>query len=150
MEKNIYTKRIQEDLRAAVKSRDKVMVSTLRMLISALKNAELEEREELTEDKELAVLSGYARRVKESIAEFERGEREDLVAKEKAELEIVMRYLPAQLGDEEVETEVKKVIGELGAEGPKDIGRVMGEMMRRFKGRVDGKVVNKIVSGLLR
>jgi uncharacterized protein YqeY len=150
MERNINTKKIREDLRIAIKSRDRVTVNTLRMLISALKNAELEEREELSEDKELAVLSGYARRVKESIEEFEKGGRDDLVAKEKAELEIVMRYLPGQLSGEEIETEVKKVVEELGAEGPKDIGRVMGEMMKRFKGRVDGKAVNKIVAGLLR
>ncbi len=150
MERNIYSKRIQKDLVAAVKSKDKPTISTLRMLLSALKNAELEEREQLTEDLELAVLSSYARRVKESIEEFTKGERNDLVVKEKAELEIVMRYLPEQLGEEEIEAEVKKVIEEIGAEGPRDIGRVMGEMMKRFKGRVDGKSVNRIVTGLLR
>lgn len=149
MERNIYSKRIQEDLIVAVKSRDKPTISTLRMLLSGLKNAELEEREELTEELELAVISSYARRVKESIEEFTKGDRNDLVVKEKAELVIVMRYLPEQLGEEEIEAEVKKVIEEIGAEGPGDIGRVMGEMMKRFKGRVDGKSVNRIVSGLL-
>jgi len=150
MQGNAYMERIQEDLKAAVKAKDRVRVSTLRMLLSALKNAELEEREKLTEEKELAVLSSYARRIKESIAEFEKGERDDLVAKEKAELEIVMGYLPAQLSDEEIEAEAKKVIEEVGAEGPKDMGRVMGEIMKRLKGRVDGKSVNRIVSRLLR
>jgi uncharacterized protein YqeY len=150
MQGNVYARRIQEDLKVAVKSRDKIRVSTLRMLISALKNAELEEREELSEDKELAVLAGYARRIRESIVEFEKGQRDDLVAKEKAELQIVMGYLPAQLNDEEIEIEVKKVIGDVGAEGPKDVGRVMGEMMKRYKGRVDGKSVNRIASALLR
>jgi len=150
MQGNVYMKRIQEDLKVAVKAQDRVQVSTLRMLLSALKNAELEEREELTEETELAVLSSYVRRVKESIAEFEKGDRDDLVVKEKAELEIVMRYLPEQLNDEEIEVEAKKVIEDVKAEGPKDIGRVIGEMMKRFKGRVDGKNVNRIVSGLLR
>ena len=150
MQRNAYMKRIQEDLKGAVKARDRAKVSTLRMLLSALKNAELEEREELTEETELAVLSTYARRVKESIAEFEKGDRDDLVTKEKAELEVVMQYLPEQLNDEEIEVEVKKVIEEMEAAGPKDMGRVMGEMMKRFKGRVDGKSVNRIVSGLLR
>lgn len=149
MQGNAYMTRIQEDLKAAVKARDRVQVSTLRMLLSALKNAELEEREELKEETELAVLSSYARRVKESIAEFEKGDRDDLVVKEKAELEIVMRYLPEQLSDGEIEVEAKKVIEDVKAEGPKDIGRVMGEMMKRFKGRVDGKSVNRIVSELL-
>ncbi len=150
MRRNAYMKRIQEDLKESVKARDRTRVGTLRMLLSALKNAELDEREELTEEKELAVLSSYARRVKESIVEFEKGERDDLVQKEKAELEIVMRYLPEQLSDSDIEAEVRKVIEEIGADGPKDIGRVMGEMMKRFKGRVDGKSVNRIVSGLLR
>jgi len=150
MRRNAYMKRIQEDLKESVKARDRTRVGTLRMLLSALKNAELDEREELTEEKELAVLSSYARRVKESIVEFEKGERDDLVQKEKAELEIVMRYLPEQLSDSDIEAEVRKVIEEVGADGPKDIGRVMGEMMKRFKGRVDGKSVNRIVSGLLR
>ena len=150
MQRNAYMKRIQEDLKGAVKARDRAKVSTLRMLLSALKNAELEEREELKEETELAVLSTYARRVKESIAEFEKGDRDDLVTKEKAELEVVMQYLPEQLNDEEIEVEVKKVIEEMEAAGPKDMGRVMGEMMKRFKGRVDGKSVNRIVSGLLR
>ena len=150
MQGNAYMKRIQEDLKAAVKAQDRVQVSTLRMLLSALKNAELEEREELSEETELAVLSSYARRIKESISEFEKGDREDLVVKEKAELEVVMKYLPEQLSDVEIESEAKKVIEDLGAEGPKDMGRVMGEMMKRFKGRVDGKSVNRIVSGLLR
>ncbi len=150
MQGNAYMKRIQEDLKGAVKAQDRAKVSTLRMLLSALKNAELEEREELTEEKELAVLSTYARRVKESITEFEKGDRDDLVTKEKGELEIVMRYLPEQLSDEEIEIEIKKVIDEVKAEGPKDMGRVMGEIMKRFKGRVDGKSVNRIVSGLLR
>ncbi len=150
MERNIYSRRIQADLVVAVKSRDKPTISTLRMLLSGLKNAELEEREELTEELELAVISSYARRVKESIEEFTKGDRNDLVVKERAELEIVMRYLPEQLGEEEIEAEVKKVIEEIETEGPKDIGRVMGEMMKRFKGRVDGKSVSRIVSGLLR
>jgi uncharacterized protein YqeY len=150
MQGNAYMKRIQEDLKKAVKAQDRAQVSTLRMLLSALKNAELEEREELTEEKELAVLSTYARRVNESITEFEKGDRDDLVVKEKAELEIVMRYLPEQLSDEEIEIEAKKVIDDVQAEGPKDMGKVMGEMMKRFKGRVDGKSVNRIVSELLR
>jgi uncharacterized protein YqeY len=149
MERNIYAKRIQDDLKKAVKSKDKPTISTLRMLLSSLKNAELEEREELTEETELAVLSSYARRVKESIEEFTKGDRQDLVVKEQAELEIVMRYLPEQLSEEQVEAEIRKVIEDVGAEGPRDIGRVMGEMMKRFKGRVDGRSVNRIVSELL-
>jgi uncharacterized protein YqeY len=147
---NVLAKRIQEDLKEAVRAQDRPRVSTLRMLLSALKNAELEEREELSDEKELAVVASYARRVRESIDEYSKGEREDLVAKERSELDIVMRYLPEQMNDDDIRAESMKVIAELGASTPRDIGRVMGEMMKRFKGRVDGGAVNRIVVELLR
>jgi uncharacterized protein YqeY len=147
---NILAKHIQNDLTEAVKSRDKTRIGVLRMLLSALKNAELDEREELSDEKELAVVSSYARRVKESIEEFTKGGREDLVAKERAELAIVMTYLPEQMSDEDIRAEAATVIAELGASSPRDIGRVMGEMMKRFKGRVDGGAVNRVVVELLR
>ncbi len=150
MEKNVITRKIRENLKASVKARDRIKVGVLRMLLSALKNAELDEREELSEEKELAVIASYARRCRESIAEFEKGGRVDLVEKEQAELEIVMSFLPEQLGSDDIEAEAAKIIEELGASGPGDIGRVMGEMMKRFKGRVDGRTVNRLVTGRLR
>jgi len=147
---NIIAHKIQDDLKVAVKAQDKVRVSTLRMILSALKNAELEEREELSDEKELAVIASYARRIKESIEEFKKGERGDLVAQEEAELAIVMSYLPAQMADDEIRREAAKVAADVGASTPKDMGRVMGEMMKRFKGKVDGAAVNRIVSELLK
>ena len=147
---NIIAHKIQDDLKVAVKAQDKVRVSTLRMILSALKNAELEEREELSDEKELAVIASYARRTKESIEEFKKGERGDLVAQEEAELAIVMSYLPEQMTDDEIRREAAKVAAEVGASTPKDMGRVMGEMMKRFKGKVDGAAVNRIVSELLK
>jgi len=147
---NIIAHKIQDDLKVAVKAQDKVRVSTLRMILSALKNAELEEREELSDEKELAVIASYARRIKESIEEFKKGERGDLVAQEEAELAIVMSYLPEQMTDDEIRREAAKVAAEVGASTPKDMGRVMGEMMKRFKGKVDGAAVNRIVSELLK
>ncbi len=147
---NLLAKRIQSDLTEAVKSRDKTRISVLRMLLSALKNAELDEREELSDEKELAVVSSYARRVRESIEEFGKGGREDLAAKERDELVIVMKYLPEQMSDEDIRAEAAGVIAELGASSPRDIGRVMGEMMKRFKGKVEGGAVNRIVVELLR
>lgn len=149
MEGNIIAKRIQEDLKKAVKARNKLWISTLRMLLSVLKNAELDEREELTEEKEVAILASYARRCRESIEEFSRGGREDLVEKERAELDFVMHYLPEQLSIEEIEKEARRVIEETGAAGPRDMGRVMGAMMNKLKGRVDGGVVKERVSKLL-
>ena len=135
---NILAQKIQDDLRGAVKAQDKSRISTLRMVLNALKNAELEEREELSDEKELAVVASYARRIKESIEEFGKAAREDLVAKEQAELAIVLSYLPEQMSDEEIRREVSRVIAEAGATTPRDMGRVMGEMMKRFKGKVDG------------
>ncbi|MBN1165391.1 MAG: GatB/YqeY domain-containing protein [Candidatus Krumholzibacteriota bacterium] len=149
MDGNIVAKKIQEDLKSAVRAQDKPRISTLRMMISALKNAELDEREELTEEKELAVLSSYARRCRESIAEFERGGREDLVARERLELELVLSYLPPQMNEEEIRAQAKKTIQDTGAAGPRDIGKVMGIMMKNFKGQVDGAVVKRIVSEIL-
>ena len=147
---NIIAHKIQDDLKVAVKAQDKVRVSTLRMMLSALKNAELEEREELSDEKELAVIASYARRIKESIEEFKKGGRDDLVVKEEAELAIVMSYLPEQMADDEIRREAAKVAADVGASTPKDMGRVMGEMMKRFKGKVDGAAVNRIVSELLK
>ncbi len=150
MERNVITSRIQEDLKSAVKARDKVRTSAIRMLITALKNAELEEREELTLEQEMAVLGSYARRCRESLAEFERGGRDDLVAQSKAELVVVMSYLPEQLSEEDIRSEALKIIGETGAKGSRDVGRVMGMLMARMKGKADGTLVRKVVSGILR
>ncbi|MBN1885220.1 MAG: GatB/YqeY domain-containing protein [Candidatus Krumholzibacteriota bacterium] len=149
MEANVIAHRLQEDLKAAVKARDKARTSALRMLISALKNAELEEREALSVDQEIAVLSSYARRCRESIASFEKGGRDDLVLETNTELAIVMGYLPEQADEEEIRAEAKRIIGEIGASSPKDMGRVMGPLMKKFKGRSDGGVVRVIVGELL-
>jgi uncharacterized protein YqeY len=150
MKRNIKTAKIHEDMKSALKAGEKERVTTLRMLLSELKNAQIARGEELEEDEEIAVLSSYIRRCKESIEEFERGGREDLVARTRSELEIVSSYMPEQLGMEEIADEVKKVIEEMGASGSRDMGRVMGEMMRRFKGRVDGRAVNTVVSRMLK
>ena len=149
LEKNVFLVRIQEDLKVAIKARDKGRVNALRMLITALKNAELEEREALSEEQELAILGSYARRCRESIGEFEKAGREDLLEESRAELEIVMAYLPRQLTEDEISDEAQKVIEETGASGPRDIGRVMGVMMKKLKGRVDGNSVKEAVSKLL-
>jgi uncharacterized protein len=150
MSGNVLAQRMQEDLKVAVKAQDKTKISTLRMMLSALKNAELEEREELSDEKELAVVASYARRIKESIEEYRKAAREDLVAKESSELGIVLAYLPEQMSDDDIRREAARVIAEIGAATPRDMGRVMGEMMKRFKGKVDGGVVNRVVSELLK
>jgi uncharacterized protein YqeY len=149
MGKNALTERIHNDLKSAMKERDSLRISTLRMLLSELKNEQLKERGELEEEKEIAVLGSYARKRKESIKEFEKGGREDLAESERKELEIVMAYLPQQMGAEEIEAELRRIIDETGASGPGDIGRIMGAMMGRFKGRVEGNEVKRIALELL-
>jgi uncharacterized protein len=146
---NIIAQKIQEDLKIAVKAQDKTRVGALRMVLNALKNTELEEREELTDEKELAVIASYARRIRESIEEFRKAGRDDLIAKENAELAVVLSYLPEQMSDEDIRREAARVIADIGAATPRDMGRAMGEMMKRFKGKVDGAAVNRIVSELL-
>lgn len=150
MERNSIAKRIQDDLKKAVKERDKTRINTLRMLMSTLKNVEIEEREELTVEREIATLAGYVKRCRESIREFEQGGRADLVEKEKAELDIVYQYLPEQMDEEEIRKTARNVIEEVEASSPRDMGRVMGEMMKRVRGRADGGVVKNIVVELLK
>jgi uncharacterized protein YqeY len=150
MEKNVFVKRIQDDLKSAMKARDKARTSTLRMLITELKNAELKDRKELEEDQEIAILGSYARKCRESLAEFEKAGRDELVEESKAELEIVKAYLPKQMDEGEIRGEISVIIEETGASGPRDMGRVMGMMMKKFKGKVDGGVVKEIVEEILK
>jgi uncharacterized protein YqeY len=141
---NVITEKLMEDLKSAMKEKDKLRVSTLRMIIAEMKNAQLEERGELSGDRELSVLTSYAKKRKESIKGYEQGGREDLADKERKELEIVMAYLPDQVGEDEIRAEIKHIIEESGASGPGDMGKVMGPVMAKFKGRADGNVVKSI------
>lgn len=149
MEGNKFGRRIQDEMKAAMKAKDQLRLDTLRMLLSELKGAQIDEGE-LSEEREIAILSSSARRRKESIREYENAGREDLASKERAELEIVMAYLPAQMDESAIEAELKKIISETGAAGPGDMGKVMGAMMGRHKGAVDGNVVKGIAMRLLR
>lgn len=149
MSKDTITEKIDRDLVKALKSRDRLRVDTLRMLKSALKNKQLERGEELERDQEIGVVSGYARKCRESIDEFRRGGREDLLSRAEDELEVVMEYMPQQLSEDEIRKELEKVIADTGASSPRDLGKVMGMMMGRFKGRVDGGEVRQIALDLL-
>jgi len=150
MAENLITEKLKEDLKTAMKDKDKLRVSTLRMLLSEMKNTQLAERGELSEEKELSVLTSYAKKRRESIKGYEQGGRDDLAESERKELEIVMAYLPEQMGEDEIRAEVIKIIGETGASGPKDMGKVMGQMMARFKGKADGNAVKAIAMEELR
>ena len=147
---NVITVKLQEHLKTAMKEKDKLRVSTLRMVLSEMKNAQLKERGELSEDKELSILTSYAKKRRESIKSYEQGGREDLAESERKELEIVMTYLPEQMGEDEIRVEVERIIAETGASGPQDMSKVMGQMMAKFKGRADGGVVKTIAMEQLR
>lgn len=140
------------DLKNAMKTGDAARRDVLRMLDSAIKNVEIEKKKRETGLSEEEILEVIARSVKQrqdSIRQFEEGGRQDLAEKEKAELEFILPYLPAQLSQEEVEAVVKNVIAELGLSAPSDLGKVMGEAMKRLKGQADGNVVRAVAQKLL-
>ena len=132
-----------------MKSRDKFRTQTLRSLKSAIRYAEIEVNTELDDQALLAVIAKQAKQRQESIVEYRKGGREDLVAEEEAELAILQTYLPQQLTREEIEVEARQVIDEVGASNPRDIGKVMKPLMARLKGRADGRLVNQVVRELL-
>lgn len=141
--------RIGSEMRDAMKARDQSRVATLRLLMAAVKNAEVELRHELSDDEVLGVVAREAKRRRESIEAFEKGGRDDLVAKESAELEVLEAYLPEQLGEEELAGLVDEAIAETGAAGAKDMGRVMKAVMPKVKGRADGSIVSAMVRSRL-
>ena len=135
---------LDQAFKAALKGQQPVAASTLRMLKSAIRYREVELKRSLTEDELLAVVATQAKQRREAVAEFSKGGRPDLVKKEEEELSILLSFLPQQLSVEELETEVSGIIGELGAAGPKDLGKVMKTAMARLAGRADGKVIQEI------
>lgn len=140
---------IDKDLKEAMKASNKPVVSALRLIKSSLKYREIEKGEKLADDDVIAVLSSLLKQRRESIEQFKKGGRDDLVLSEEAEVVIIKKYLPEQISEGEIEGIVRETISELGASGAKDIGKVMKAVMPKLKGRADGKVVNVIVSRFL-
>ena len=141
--------KLASDLVQCQKSGDKMRVSVIRMARAALKNAEIAKGGALDETDVVEVIAREAKQHRESIAEFTKGGRQDLVDKEKAELSVLLEYLPAQLSRDEILAVAKEVIEKMGARGPNDKGKVMGQLMPQLKGKADGKEVNEVVSELL-
>ncbi len=140
---------ILDELKTAMKAKDKDRLQVLRSLKAKLQEKEIAERKDgeatLTEEQAIAVLMKAAKQRKESITQFEEGGREDLAEKEKSELAIIEEYLPKMLTEDEVREVVSKKIVDLGAEGPQDMGKVMGPIMGMLKGKADGGLVSKVV-----
>ncbi|BDZ31002.1 GatB/YqeY domain-containing protein [Lactiplantibacillus sp. WILCCON 0030] len=143
------TETLNGDLKAAMKARDKQSLSVLRMLKSALMNEKINAGHDLTADEEVSVISRELKQRRESLSEFEKAGRQDLVDGVQAEIVIVEKYMPKQLSDDEVKQIVAATIKQVGATGKGDFGKVMGAVMPKLKGQADGKLINQTVKSLL-
>lgn len=141
--------RLQVDLKAAMREHDELRRDTLRMTIAAAHNAEKTARRPLTDDEMIGILTREVKTRRESIAAFDAAGRADLADKERAEAEILAGYLPAALSDDELQAMVLAAVEEAGAASPRDMGRVMGLLTPRTRGRADGKVVSGLVTAEL-
>lgn len=140
---------IADDMRAAMKAREGVRVSALRMLMAAVKNTEVERGHHLSDDEVIQVVVREAKRRRESIEAFEKGGRKDLVDKETAELSTLESYLPERISDEDLARIVDEAIAEVGAASPKEMGAVMKAVMPKVQGRADGAAVSALVRARL-
>ena len=141
--------RLAEETKDALKSGQKLRLSTLRLLSAAVKNREVEVRHPLGDDEFVEVAGQEAKRRRDAIEAYEKAGREDRAATEREELGILQAYLPADLNDEEIDALVGRAIEETGASGPGDMGKVMGAVMAEAKGRADGRAVQERVRSRL-
>ena len=141
--------RLQEDLKAALKAGDTARRDILRLLQAAIRQVEVDRRVTLDAEQVYELLATEAKKRRESIAEAQKAGREDIAAREQAELAVIETYLPDQLSREALEAEVRKAIEETGATTAKEMGQVMKVLMPRVKGRADGRLVNEVVKALL-
>lgn len=137
--------KLQEEMKAAMKSGQKERLSVIRMLISEIKKVQIDKKKELTDEEIIEVLQRYAKQRKESIKQYREAGREDLAQKEEFELKVVQEFLPQPLSEEELEKVIDETISELGASSMKDMGKVMKAVMEKVKGRADGSAVSAIV-----
>lgn len=148
MEANLKQK-LTEDLKQALRNKDRVRRSVIQLVMSAVKNAEISRQADLPDSDILGIIAKDVKQHRESIDAFKLGNRQDLVAQEEAELSILEEYLPRQMTRDEIITEARRVIDEVGAQGPGDKGKVMPRLIPQLKGRADGREINEIVTELL-
>jgi uncharacterized protein len=137
--------RLDQAFKEAIKGQQQTVLSTLRMLKSAVRHKEVEVKHSLSETELLAVINSQAKQRRDSITEFTKAGRQDLASKEEEELSVLLSFLPAQLKPEEVEAQVVRIITQVGASSPQDLGKVMKTAMAELAGKTDGKVVQEIV-----
>jgi uncharacterized protein YqeY len=140
---------IEADTKVALKAGAKEKVSTLRMLNAALKNKQIDKRRALTEEEVLETVRTLIKQRKDSIEQFGKGGRQDLVDKEAAEVVVLEVYLPAQISREELETMVRDAVAQTGAQGARDMGKVMKALVPVVGGRADGKLISELVKNAL-
>ena len=141
--------KLSDDLKQAIRGRDKLRSSVIRLIMAAIKNAEIAKQASLDEADILGIITKEARQRKESIEAFKQGDRQDLVAQEEAELAILKDYLPRQMSRDEIIAYARKVIDQVGAQGPRDKGKVMTQLIPQLKGKADGREINAVVTELL-
>jgi len=141
--------RLSEDMKLAMKSKDKFRLSVIRMVRAAIQNVEIDKQIELSDDEVLVVLNREVKQRKDSLQEFKNANRDDLASKTEQEIAILMEYMPQQLTDDEIDALVQEAVTETGASSKKDIGNVMKYLITKIQGRADGKLVNQIVQKYL-
>lgn len=143
------TEKVRADMTAAMKAQEKDRLSTLRMLQTALKNEQINVGHELSDEEAMTVIRKAVKQRQDSIEQFTNAGRTEMAEKERAEMELLKTYLPAELSQEELEAGIAEIIATTGAQSKKDLGKVMKEATARYKGRVDGKKVQEVVARLL-
>lgn len=136
---------LQAALKEAMKNKDAPLRDTLRMIMSAIKQVQIDQQKDLSPEDVIQVLNKEAKKQRESIEEYRKGGREDLIPREETRLAVIETYLPQQMSADEITAIVQEVIAETGAASMKEMGKVMGPVMQRVKGLADGKLVNQIV-----
>lgn len=140
---------LMADLKDAMRAQDEAAKLTIRMAMAALKNARVDKNADLTEAEEIAVLQKQVRQCEDAIVDYQKGNRDDLVAQTRAEIEILNHYLPQMMSRDAIAEIARKVIAQIGADSPKQMGQVMRELMPHLQGRADGRLVSEVVRELL-
>lgn len=143
--------KIQQDMIAAMKNGDQLTTSTLRMLKAAIMKFEVsgKEKKEATDEESIQIVGKEIKSRKDSVEQFQKGGRDELAAKEEAEIKVLQKYLPAQMTEEELRKMINEIVNQVGAHSKADLGKVMGALMPRVKGKADGAMVNRIVQEML-